>query len=138
GTLWCTRFTAPLDFVNSQVVSEGCTDFAIDRNYSAANYRCFVLYDSANTQYHKRSDPASYATLWQDPFQITSCKDPDLAYGYNGSLYLTYVGRNSGNLFLNKNYNYGDPTAFGNQHTVEFGATDTTFAPAIIASRHDT
>lgn len=138
GVLWCTRLASPSDYVNSQVVSDDCTDFAVDRNYPNTNYRCFVLYDSANTQYHKRSDPASYATLWQDPYQITSCKDPDISYGLNGSLYLIYIGRISGNLFLNKNYNFGDPTSFGNQHTVETGSTDTTFAPAIIASRHDT
>lgn len=138
GTLWCTRFSTPSDIVNSTVVSTGCTDFAVDRNYPSINYRCFVQYDSANTQYHKRSDPASYATLWQDPVEISSCKDPDLAYGYTGSLYSIYVGRNSGNLFINKNYNFGDPTGFFNQHTVEFGSTDTTFSPAIAASRHDT
>lgn len=138
GTLWCTRFTTPLDYVNSQVVTDDCTDFAVDRNYPGTNYRCFVLYDSADTQYHKRSDPASYATLWQDPFQIFSCEDPGIAYGLNGSLYLTYIGRSSGNLYLLKNYNFGDPAGFVNQHTVETGSTDTTFAPAIIASRHDT
>lgn len=138
GTLWCTRFTAPLDYVNSQVVTTGCTDFSVDRNYPSTNYRCFVIFDSSDTQYHKRSDPASYATIWQDPYEVFACENPDIAYGLNGNLYLTYIGRNSGNLYLNKNYNFGDPTGFGNQHTIELGSTDTTFSPAIIASRHDT
>lgn len=138
GTLWCTRFTTPLDYVNSMVVTTNCTDFAVDRNYPSANYRCFVIYDSLTTQYHKRSDPASYATIWQDMVEIANCSDPDIAYGLNGSLYHTYIGNFSGNLYINKNYNFGDPSDFFNQHTVETGATDTTFTPEIIASRHDT
>ena len=139
GVLYCTRFeTTTGNYVNSIVVSTGCTDFSVDRSYPNSNYRCFVQYDSASTQYHKRSDPASYATIWQDPVNISSCKDPDLAYGLNGSLYLVYIGRSSGNLYLNSNYTYGDPTTFFNQRTIEFGATDTTFTPEIIASRHDT
>lgn len=138
GTLWCTRFTTPSSFVNSMVVTTNCTDFAVDRNYPSTNYRCFVIYDSLNTQYHKRSDPASYATIWQDMIEIPNCSDPDIAYGLNGSLYHTYIGNFSGNLYINKNYNFGDPASFFNQHTVETGATDTTFTPEIIASRHDT
>lgn len=139
GTLWCTRFeTGSSNFRNSKVVNSGCTDFSIDRTYSAANYRCFVLYDSTGTQFHKRSDPASYATIWQDPREISNCKDPDIAYGLNGSLYLTYVGRSSGNLYQFNNYNYGDPASFINQRTVETGSTDTTFTPEIIATRQDT
>lgn len=138
GTLWCTRIASPSTFVNSQVVSSNCTDFAVDRNYPGSNYRCFVIYDSSSTQYHKRSDPASYATIWQDMVEIPNCSDPDIAYGLNGNLYHTYIGNLSGNLYINKNYNYGDPTEFFNQHTVETGATDTTFTPEIIASRHDT
>ena len=139
GRLWCTRFeTASASFDNSVVVDAGCTDFSVDRNFGSTNYRCFVLYDSASTQFHKRSDPASYATIWQDPYEISSCKDPDLAYGINGALYLTYVGRNSGNLYQYNNYNYGDPSSFISQRTVETGSTDTTFTPEIIASRQDT
>ena len=138
GTLWCTRITNPSTFVNSIVVSSNCTDFAVDRNYPSTNYRCFVIYDSLSTQYHKRSDPASYATVWQDMIEIPGCKDPDIAYGLNGNLYHTYIGNVSGNLYINKNYNFGDPSSFFNQHTVESGATDTTFTPEIIASRHDT
>lgn len=138
GTLWCTRFLSPSSFVNSIVVNSNCTDFAVDRNYPASNYRCFVIYDSLNTQYHKRSDPASYATIWQDMIEIPNCSDPDIAYGLNGSLYHTYIGNFSGNLYINKNYNFGDPSDFFNQHTVETGVTDTTFTPEIIASRHDT
>jgi len=140
GVLWCTRFETAnsSNYTNSQVVESGCTDFSVDRNYPATNYRCFVIYDSAATQYRKRSDPASYATLWQDPVQINSCKDPDIAYGFNGSLYSIYIGRNSGNLYLNTNLNFGDPSVFGAQITLETGGTDTTFLPEIIASRHDT
>ncbi|HQF42866.1 MAG TPA: T9SS type A sorting domain-containing protein [Ignavibacteriaceae bacterium] len=139
GTLWCTRFeTGSSSYTNSKVVNSGCTDFSIDRTYSAANYRCFVLYDSTGTQFHKRSDPASYATIWQDPREIFNCKDPDIAYGLDGSLYLTYVGRSSGNLYQFNNYNYGDPASFINQRTVETGSTDTTFTPEIIATRQDT
>ena len=139
GTLWCTRFeTGSSTFENSIVVNLGCTDFSVDRNYPPTGYRCFVIYDSAATQYHKRSDPASYATIWQDPFEISSCKDPDLAYGINGTLYLTYIGRNSGNLYQVNNYNFGDPVSFTGQRTVETGSTDTTFTPEIIASRQDT
>ena len=138
GTLWCTRITAPSIYDNSMVVSSNCTDFAVDRNYPGTNYRCFVIYDSLSTQFHKRSDPASYATIWQDKVEIANCKDPDIAYGLNGSLYHVFIGNISGNLYLNKNYNSGDPSSFFNQHTVETGATDTTFTPEIIASRHDT
>ena len=138
GRLWCTRFSSPSSFVNSIVVDANCTDFAVDRNYPSANYRCFVIYDSSSTQFHKRSDPASYATIWQVMVQIPNCKDPDIAYGLNGSLYHTYIGNMSGNLYINKNYNFGDPSSFFNQHTVETGATDTTFTPEIIASRQDT
>lgn len=138
GTLWCTRITTPSTYDNSMVVNSNCTDFAVDRNYPGTNYRCFVIYDSSSTQYHKRSDPASYATIWQDMVEIPNCKDPDIAYGLNGNLYHTYIGNLSGNLYINKNYNFGDPSSFFNQHTVETGATDTTFTPEIIASRHDT
>ncbi len=138
GTLWCTRFTTPTTYVNSQVASTGCTDFAVDRNFSATNYRCFVQYDSALTQYHKRSDPASYATIWQDPISISGCEDPSIAYGYNGSVFLSYNGRSSGNLYILSNNSYMDPLTVGVQSTVEDGSTDTTFSSAIIASRQDT
>lgn len=139
GTLWCTRFeTGSSSFTNSRVVESGCTDFAIDRNFPSSNYRCFVLFDSTGTQFHKRSDPASYASIWQDPYEIFSCEDPDLAYGISGALYLTYIGRNSGNLYQINNYNFGDPSSFVGQRTVETGTTDTTFTPEIIATRQDT
>lgn len=139
GVLWCTRFeTGTGSYVNSKVVDGGVSDFAVDRNYPGTNYRCFVIYDSAETQYRKRSDPASYATIWQDPVQITSCKDPDISYGFGGNLYSIYVGRISGNLYLNTNLNYGDPSSFGAQITLAQGTIDTTFLPEVIASRHDT
>ncbi|HEX7358504.1 MAG TPA: hypothetical protein VF270_12405, partial [Ignavibacteriaceae bacterium] len=139
GRLYCTRFdTYTGGYQNSVVVESGCTDFAVDRSFPSGNYRCFVVYDSASTQYHKRSDPSSYATVWQDKIEISSCEDPDISYGLNGTMYLAYIGRNSGNLYENSNYNYGDPTAFFNQRTVEYGATDTTYTPEIIASKQDT
>ncbi|MCK7521674.1 MAG: hypothetical protein MZV64_30310 [Ignavibacteriales bacterium] len=129
------EFQHPSTYDNSMVVNSDHLILRLTEIIRNSNYRCFVIYDSLTTQFHKRSDPASYATIWQDMVEISNCKDPDIAYGLNGSLYHVYIGNLSGNLYINKNYNSGDPSSFFDQHTVETGATDTTFAPEIIASR---
>jgi len=139
GRLWSTRIsTEDLSFVNSLVVGGGCTDFAVDRSFPALNYRCFVAYDSSNILYTKRSDPSSYATIWQDRVSLFANTQPDIAYGLNGSLFFTFIGRNTGNLYVKENYSYGDPTSGFTQHTITTGSVDTTINPSIVSTRQDT
>jgi hypothetical protein len=138
GVLWCTRITPAGSTSNNKVVDGGCTDFSVDRNYPGSNYRCFVLYDSSGALYSKRSDPASYATVWQDRANFGTNEDGDLAYGYTGSIYAVFNGASTGNLYVKHNYNYADPTGWVNQKTIENGSTDTTFNAEIIATREDT
>lgn len=121
------------------IVNEGVLDFAVDRNFSASNYRAICVYDSSNRIYSTRSDPASYGTVWQDKVHINSLvgRDLDFAYGWNGAVYTTFNGNASGNLYAIENINYADPTSWGTQYTIAQGAVDTTRRAEIIASRED-
>jgi hypothetical protein len=121
------------------IVSEGVIDFAVDRNYSISNYRAICVYDSSNRIYSTRSEPSSYGTVWQDKVHINGLvgKDVDFAYGWNGAVYTTFNGFNTGNLYVIENINYADPSSWGSQYTVAQGSVDTTRHAEIIASRED-
>jgi len=138
GVLWCTRYT-PSGVATHSVVADNVGDFAVDRNYTATDYRAMVLYDSTGWMHSVRSEPSSYASVWQDdtPLGILG-KDMDFAYGYVGSGYAIFNGGSSGNLYIKPNYNYMDPSSWQPQITIETGNTDTTFSAEIIASRQDT
>jgi hypothetical protein len=66
--------------------------------------------------------------------------DVGMAYGFNGSVYTTFNGGGTGNLYVWPNYNYADPTGWviGSQITIEQGVSDTTKQAELIASREDT
>jgi len=121
------------------IVSEGVLDFAVDRNYSSTNYRAICVYDSSNYIFSTRSEPASYGTVWQDKVNIGGLvgRDLDFAYGWNGAVYTTFNGNNSGNLYAIENINYADPASWGTQYTIAQGNVDTTRHAEIIASRED-
>jgi len=121
------------------IVSEGVLDFAVDRNYSISNYRAFCIYDSSNYIYSTRSEPSSYGTVWQDKVNIDGFvgKDLDFAYGWNGAVYTTFNGFNTGNLYAIENTNYADPTSWLPYYTIAQGSVDTTRHAEIIASRED-
>jgi len=120
------------------IVSEGVLDFAVDRNYSSTNYRAICIYDSSNIIYSTRSEPTSYGTIWQDKHSLGLLgRDLDFAYGWNGAVYTTFNGNNSGNLYVIENTNYADPTSWGSTYTVTQGSVDTTRHAEIIASRED-
>jgi hypothetical protein len=121
------------------IVSEGVLDFAVDRNFSLSNYRAICVYDSSNRIYSVRSEPSSYGTVWQDKVHINSLlgRDLDFAYGWNGAVYTTFNGFNTGNLYAIENINYADPASWDPQYTVATGSSDTTRHAEIIASRED-
>jgi len=121
------------------IVSEGVIDFAVDRNYSGSNYRAICVYDSSNRIKSVRSEPTSYGTVWQDKYDFGGIvgRDVDFAYGWNGAVYTTFNGFNTGNLYVYENTNYADPTSWGPQYIVANGAVDTTRHAEIIASRED-
>lgn len=122
----------------STIVTGGVVDFAADRNWPASDYRAVVLYDSSSSIRSVRSEPSSYGTVWQDYHAIGHVgRDIDLCYGYLGSVYITYNGFNSGNLYVRENLNYGDPASWSSATTLETGATDTTMHAEIIASREN-
>ena len=117
------------------------TDFAVDRNNSATNYRAMCIYDSANVIKSIRSEPSSYGTVWQDaapagPFASVG-KDVDFCYGWNGDVYTTFNGFSTGNLYAIENTNYADPTSWGTRELLVDGATDTTRHAEIISTRED-
>ena len=112
------------------------TDFAVDRNYPASNYRAICLYDSANVIKSIRSEPTSYGTVWQDAVSLGLVgRDIDLCYGFSGATYASFNGFNSGNFYVFENLNSGDPASWGTSTTLVPGATDTTRHVEIIASR---
>jgi len=111
-------------------------DFAVDRNYPSTNYRAMAFYDSSNSIYSIRSEPSSYGTVWQDKHAIGHVgRDVDLCYGINGSVYATYNGYNSGNLYIRENLNSADPASWSTFTTLESGSTDTTLQAEVIATR---
>lgn len=112
------------------------SDFAVDRNYPGTYYRAIAFYDSANYMYSLRSEPSSYGTVWQDKHFIGHVgKDVDLCYGYSGSVYATYNGYGSGNLYIRENLNYADPASWSTFTILESGSTDTTMHAEVIATR---
>jgi hypothetical protein len=116
------------------------TDFAVDRNNSATNYRAICVYDSTNWIKSIRSEPTSYGTVWQDAAFVGSAtvgKDVDFCYGWNGDVYATFNGFNTGNLYAIENTNYADPTSWGSLVTLVTGNTDTTRRAEIISTRED-
>ena len=128
----------PAGWTYYTIVLEGVLDFAVDRNYSSTNYRAICMYDSSNRIYSKRSEPTSYGTVWQDLSDLNILgRDVDFAYGWNGAVYTTFNGFNSGNLYVYENTNYADPTSWGPQYIVAQGNADTTRHAEIIASRED-
>jgi hypothetical protein len=111
-------------------------DFAVDKNYPSLNYRAIAFYDSANWIYSIRSEPTSYGTVWQDKFHLGHVgEDVDLCYGLSGSVYATYNGYSSGNLYVRENLNYADPASWSSAITLENGSTDTTMHAEVIATR---
>lgn len=123
------------------IVSTGVLDFAVDRNYSGTK-RAFCVYDSSNYIRSVRSDPASFGSVWQDvspvgQSQLVGKNDLDMAYGWNGAIYATFNGFISGNLYVDENVNYFDPTSWQSRHTIAQGNVDTTRHAEIIASRED-
>ena len=126
-----TGSTSSTTLVDSLVL-----DFAVDRNYPSINYRAMAFYDSATYMYSIRSEPSSYGTVWQDKHQIGHVgRDVDLCYGINGSVYATYNGFSSGNLYLRENLNSADPASWSSATTLESGSTDTTMHAEVIATR---
>lgn len=114
------------------------TQFAVDRNNSASDYRAICLYDSSTVVKCIRSEPTSYGTVWQDAHSLGYVgRDLDFCYGWNGAVYASYNGFSSGNLYARENTNYGDPASWAPHVTVVSGATDTTRRGQIIASRED-
>jgi hypothetical protein len=112
------------------------TQFSVDRNYPASNYRAVCLYDSSNVIKSIRSEPSSNGTVWQDAVSLGLVgRDLDLCYGLNGATYATFNGFSSGNLYVFENPNTGDPSSWGSSTTLVTGATDTTRRAQVIASR---
>ena len=141
GRLWSTRFNLDGTFNSFLVVSDSVKDFAVDRNYPSTNYRAMVLFDSSGVIHSIRSEPSSYGSVWQDNTSLNTVGiDVDMAYGYTGSVYATFNGKNTGNLYVWPNYNFADPTGWllSSRVTIEQGSTDTTKQAEIIASREDT
>lgn len=122
--------------VSATLVDGLVLDFAVDRNYPSSNYRAIAFYDSSNSIYSIRSDPASYGTVWQDKHAIGQIgKDVDLCYGVNGSVYAVYNGFSTGNLYSRENLNYADPASWSTFTILEDGSTDTTMHAEVIATR---
>lgn len=128
--------TASPSWTFQTIVDSNVVDFAMDRNYPGDNYRAIVLYDSSNVIKSVRSDPASLGTVWQDKVSLAVVgKDIDLCYGYNGAVYTTFNGYNTGNLYAQQNLFYGDPASWESRITLESGSTDTTMHAEVIATR---
>ncbi len=122
------------------IASSGIKDFAVGRNNSQTK-RVMCVYDSSTYIKSVRSDPASFGSVWQDVSPVGQTqllgKDLDMVYGWNGSMYVTFNGFNSGNLFVDENTNYGDPASWQSRYTVAQGNVDTTRHAEIIASREN-
>jgi hypothetical protein len=141
GRVWVTRFSPSGTFENFIGINENCVDFAVDRNYPTQNYRAIILYDSSGVIRSIRSEPSSYASVWQDSHVLGLLGvDVDFAYGLNGSVFTSFNGGNSGNLYVWPNYNYADPSSWisNGYETLVQGAVDTTKQSEVIASREDT
>jgi len=121
------------------IVGSGVQDFAVGRDNSV-NKRVVCVYDSSTYISSVRCEPNSYGSVWQDKAPLGSAvlgKDVDLAYGWNGAVYATFNGLNSGNLYVQENTNYSDPANWQSRTTVVSGSTDTTRRAEIIASREN-
>ena len=132
---------AAFDF---QTVQTAVSDFSVDRNYPAdtnamrvlANY----LYDDggcATEVFSARSTTGSYGFDWVDEVSIDSVcgQQVDLAYARAGDAFVTYTGAASGNLYVNTNDGFHDPTSWTPRETVETGGVRETLNPKIQAAR---
>ena len=129
---------------SAEGISNDVTDFSVDRNFpvNTNSQRVFATYlkDEACTTevFSARSTAGSYGLDWVDETSIDNvCGDQiDIAYGRDGSIYTTYTGAASGNLYVNVNNNYNDPASWTPRETVTTGATEESLNPAIAATRN--
>lgn len=130
----------PAGWTYHTIVSSNVQDFAVDRNYSGTK-RVMCVYDSSTYIKSVRSDPTSFGSVWQDVSPVGQSqlvgKDVDFAYGWNGATYATFNGFGSGNLYVDENTNFNDPSSWQTRVTLVQGSTDTTRMAEIIASRVD-
>ncbi|QIE59703.1 T9SS type A sorting domain-containing protein [Rasiella rasia] len=131
------------DFV-AQVISSDVTDFSVDRNFPTNTnaQRVFATYlkddgGCATEVFSARSTAGSYGLDWTDEVSIDSVcgEQVSFGYGFNGSIYTTYTGATSGNLYVNVNSDYNDPLSWTSRETITTGATEESVNPVIKAAR---
>lgn len=137
---WNTT-TAAFDF---DTISIDVTDFGVDRNFPTTTntMRVFATYlkdiGSCLTEVvSARSTSGEYGFNWVDEVSIDSvCGNQlDFTYARAGDSFTTYTGTATGNLYVNTNNAFNDPTAWTPRETVEFGNIRETINPTIRAAR---
>ena len=134
--------TSNADF-SFNTISTGISDFAADRNFPASTdaMRAFVTMlkdDGCATEvFSARSTSGEYGFGWVDEVSIDGVcgAQVDFTYARAGDLYTTYTGSGSGNLYVNYNPSFNDPTTWEPRETLELGTTRETLNPTIRAAR---
>lgn len=136
---WNTA-TAAFDF---DTVTTGVSDFAVDRNFPAdtGTMRVLATYlkdeACATEVYSARSTPGEYGFGWVDEVSVDAVcgSQIDFAYARAGDSFVTYTGAGTGNLYVNSNDIFNDPTGWTPRETLEMGTVRETLNPTIRAAR---
>ncbi len=124
-------------------VASDVADFAVDRNFPANTdgMRVLATYlkDSSCTTeiFSARSTAGQYGFGWVDEVSVDAVcgNQVDFTYARAGDTFTTYTGNASGNLYVNTNDAFNDPTSWTPRETVEFGNIRETINPTIRAAR---
>ena len=137
---WNTA-TAVFDF---DTVTTEVSDFSVDRNFPVAtsSMRVLATYlkdDGGCTVevLSARSTAGEYGFNWVDEVSVDAVcgQQIDFAYARAGDAFVTYTGIATGNLYVNSNDAFNDPTAWTPRETLELGNTRETLNPTIRAAR---
>lgn len=125
--------------VESQVVAENVADFDVDRNWpgNTSNHRVFLIYQTtSNDILTARTQDGTFGFDYVDFETIAFGRSmPSIAYGVNGSLYVTYVRNSNGDLNARHNTNYLDPANWNATEVLEDGSVRESLNPKIVAER---
>ena len=144
GNFQAWRWNTSTGAFDAQVVSGDVSDFGVDRNFptNTNGQRVFAIYQKDTTcdEVHSaRSTSGSYGFDWVDEISIDNVcgAQTEMAYGFNGSVYTTYTGASTGNLYVNVNSNYNDPASWDPRETLTTGAVEESLNPTIKAARKE-
>ncbi|RDK88308.1 T9SS type A sorting domain-containing protein [Marinirhabdus gelatinilytica] len=124
-------------------VASDVADFAVDRNFptDTASMRALATYLKdgfcPTEVFSARSTAGEYGFNWVDEVSVDGvCGDQvDFAYARAGDAFVTYTGGVTGNLYVNSNEVFNDPTAWNPRETLEMGNVRETLNPTVRAAR---